>query len=414
MRIAIYHNLLSGGAKRALMEVTRRLVPRHHVDVYTLSCSEHEFADLRPWVASHTVMPFEALRLLRSPFGRANQAIRCADLARLRRVGRQMAARIDQHGYDVAFVHPCRYEHAPSVLRDLRHTHSVYYCQEPPRLLHETMPVRGYDDPPRGGRAFIDRLDPLAPLYRRVLGRADRGNTRSADAVLVNSRFMAATVNRIYGLRASVSYLGVDPAQFKPARAERGSFVLSVGSLTPLKGFDFLVAAMARYPAATRPSLVIASNFQNAPERAYVERLARDGGVDLVLRANVTDGELVRLYNSARAVVYAPVREPFGLVPLEAMACATPVVAVAEGGVPESVVNGYTGILTERDPAHFAAAVQRLVDDPVLAGQYGENGRDHVLSRWTWERSVESLEQHLAAGAGTRARAHPPLPALAQ
>jgi glycosyltransferase involved in cell wall biosynthesis len=176
--------------------------------------------------------------------------------------------------------------------------------------------------------------------------------------------------------------------------------LLSVGSLTPLKGFDFLIQAVAGIPCNQRPSLIIASNFQSPPERDYLKQLATELNVDLKLLANIRDKHLVRLYNQARVVVYAPIREPSGLVPLEAMACDTPVVGVREGGVPESIVHQHTGLLVERDPAQFAAAIQHLLSNPSLASEYGRNGREHVLRNWTWDESVATLEHHLATCAG--------------
>ena len=395
MRIAIYHNLPSGGAKRTLMEATRRLVARHEVDVYTLSCAEHEFADVRPLVRAHRVYPFEALPLLESPWGRLNQVLRALDLRRLRRVTEQIAVDIERGGYDVVFVHPCRFEQGPSLLRALRRTPTVYYCQEALRLLYESIPARPYDDEAIGRRRVLNRLDPLPAMYRALLRAQDRRNAQSSGTVLVNSKFMAGTVADIYQVGAQVSYLGVDVDQFRPTAVERRHVVLSVGSLTPLKGFDFLIRAMAEYPGEHRPGLVIVSNFQNPPERSYLQRLATELGVELTLAGNVSEDDLVRFYNEARAVVYAPVREPFGLVPLEAMACGRPVVAVAEGGVPETVVDRHTGLLVDRDPGRFATAVQEVVEDEALAGRFGERGREHVLNHWTWERAVASLETHL-------------------
>ena len=310
------------------------------MDVFTLDTANHDFADVRPHVAAHHVLPFRPLPLLQSPFGRLNQVVRAIDLTRLAGPGRAVAQRIDEGGYDVAFVHPCRFEQSPDVLRHLRRTPSVYYCQEALRLLYETMPARPYDDRAIGRRRLLNRVDPLPRLYRRRLKAVDRGNLRAAGTVLVNSRFMAATIHGVYGVEAQVSYLGVDPAHFRPLGLERQPFVLSVGSLTPLKGFDFLVEALSRCAPGRRPRLVIVSNFENSPERAYLEALAAERQVDLQLVGQATEDDLVRLYNQAAVVAYAPVREPFGLVPLEAMACGTPVVAVAEGGIPESVVDG--------------------------------------------------------------------------
>jgi glycosyltransferase involved in cell wall biosynthesis len=414
MRIALFHNLPSGGAKRTLTEATRRLAAGHHVDAYALSCADHEFADLRPFVKTHTVFEFEPLPLLRFPFGRINQLMRRADLTRLDRLEQRVAQHIEDAGYDVVVVHPCQFEQAPSLLRHLTRIPSVYYCHEPRRSVHEVMPSRPYDDEAIGRRRVLNRLDPLPALYRRKLRQRDRVNTQGAGTVLVNSRFTADGVARIYGVNAQVSYHGVDVDRFRPAAADKQNFVLSVGSLTPLKGFDFLIRVMARYRGASRPPLVIASNFQNAPERAYLEQLAGELGVEVVLRGNVGDGDLVQLYSQAKAVVYAPVREPFGLVPLEAMACAAPVVAVAEGGIVESVVDGETGLLAPRDPDAFADSIQRIVEDPALARRYGDNGRAHVLRHWTWDRAVSALERHLADATAAPSYVQPSVPALAR
>ncbi|MDT8304987.1 MAG: glycosyltransferase family 4 protein [Anaerolineae bacterium] len=397
MRIAVYHNLLSGGAKRALAELARRLAARHELDVYTLSSGNQEFADLRPFVAAHRVFPFAPLPLLGSPFGRLNQATRTADLLRLGHLNKQIAAEIEQHDYDVVFVHPCQYETSPSLLAHLRDVPAVYYCQEPLRRVYEPQQLRPYDLPQSRRRQLLDRIDPLIRLYYSVLSRRDRRNTRRAGRVLVNSQFMRDAVGRIYGREAEVSYLGVDSDLFRPLPVEKRGYVLSVGSLTPLKGFDFLIEALGHITEPQRPPLVIVSNFQNPPERAYLEHLAEAAEVELRLLSEVSDERLVQLYNEAALVAYAAVREPFGLVPLEAMACGTPVVAVREGGVRETIVHEETGLLVERKAGRFAQAVLRLLEDGQLANEYGRRGREVVLRRWTWEEAARRAESHLLA-----------------
>jgi glycosyltransferase involved in cell wall biosynthesis len=399
MKIAVYHNLLSGGAKRTLFESVRRLKARHRIDLYTLSSANHDFCDLRPHAGLHRVLDFQPLPLARSPFGRVNQALRLADLLRLRRATRAIAGEIARGGYDVALVEPCQYETAPSVLRALRGTPTVYYCQEPLRLLYEPTPSRPYDRPESKRRQMLDRVDPLIRLYFTELRNNDQRNTRSAGRVLVNSEFVLGAVRRIYGVEAQVSYHGVDAELFKPAPVEKRRMALSVGSLTPMKGFDFLIRAMACIPRAERPELAVASNFQNPRERDYLEALARELGVDLRLLGNVSDAQLVALYNQALVTVYAPHREPFGLVPVESLACQTPVVAVREGGVQETLAHERTGLLVEREPEPFGRAVAALIGNPELAAAYGRQGRERVLRYWTWDQAVANLEGHLAASA---------------
>ena len=247
----------------------------------------------------------------------------------------------------------------------------------------------------------MDRIDPFPKLHRGMLRRRDYFNIGHADLVLVNSRFMSKSIHRIYGINPEVNYLGVDTGTFHRLPVERERFLLSVGSLTPLKGFDFLVESIACIPEPDRPPLVIVCNFSNPPETAYLRNLAREKSVELRLMENVSEDQLVRLYNGAALVVYSPVREPFGFVPLEAMACGTPVVAVHEGGVGESVVDGKTGLLVERDPLQFATAVRRIMNGSgKLADDLGRNGRTHVEQQWNWERSVSAVERHLSDCAG--------------
>ena len=393
MRIAIYHNLPSGGAKRALYEIVKRLAKRHGLDVYTLSCADHEFCDLRPYAREHIVYPFGPLPLARRPLGRLNQGIRTLDLLRLQTLQRRIARAIDARGHDVVFAHHGQYAQAPALLRYLG-TPSVYFCHEPPRHAHEPSPPRPYSTYSRLQR-WGNLFDPLPGIYRRTLKRLDRESTGAATQVLVNSHYSRESLYRTYGLFARVAYLGVDTDLFRPSGLARGGYVLCVGALNPHKGFDFLIQSLALLPEAERPDLVVVSNAVFVPEQAYLERLAEDLGVHVTFRIRITDEELVRLYSGALLTVYAPIMEPFGFVPLESMACGTPVLGVREGGVRETVVHGETGWLTERDPEAFAEALRMLLQDEALRRSLGARGSAYVREHWSWERSVACVEAHL-------------------
>ena len=333
MRIAIYHNLPSGGGKRALYEMTRRLAQRHEIVVHTLSTADHVFCDLRPHCQRHVVWPFRPLPLARRPLGRLNQGIRAADLLRLRSLQRKIAARIDAEGHDAVFVHNCQYGQSPSLLSFL-HTPSVYYCQEPPRRIYEPPIDRPYSRHSRAQKAG-NLVDPLPGLYRKTLASLDRRNVRAATTVLVNSAYSRESLYRTYGIYAQVCYLGVDTERFHPLSLPKEDFVLSVGALHPSKGFDFLIRSLALLDEPNRPCLVLVSNFTNEPEEQYLAQLAKQLHVPVAFHRRISDEKLLAFYNQARATVYAPVMEPFGFVPIEAMACGTPVIGVREGGVRE-------------------------------------------------------------------------------
>jgi len=121
--------------------------------------------------------------------------------------------------------------------------------------------------------------------------------------------------------------------------------------------------------------------------------LARQKGIRLSFQILVGLDTLVQTYNSAKLVVYAPVAEPFGFVPIEAMACGTPVIGVAEGGLKESIQNMKTGILTDRDPKAFAGAIEHVLGDTNLYEALSVQGRNSVVSNWQWASAAERINQ---------------------
>ena len=393
MKIAVYHDLPSGGAKRTLYESMKRLSQRHTLDVYTLDTANRDFCDLRPYSNAEYVYHFSPFKRFHSPLGRLNQLQHWRDLQQLDQLARRIAGEIDDREYDIVFAQPCMWTQAPLVLRYLR-TPTLYYCHEPPRHLYENQ----YRDSNAklGWRGALDSADPLIRLYRTTAQRFDRLAVQAAKSVLVNSTFIHDRVKQIYGIDSTICYHGVDTDLYSPNAANAAEqHVLSVGAIQPHKGFDFLIESLGYVDPAARPALYLIGNMESAAEKNLLQALAREKGVNLRIEVGVDQATLVQRYNAATFIVYAPYNEPFGLVPLEAMACGKPVVGVNEGGVKETVVNHVTGVLVERHAESFGRAVQRLLEDSTLVGQYGKNGRKHVLEKWSWEKSVEQLENHM-------------------
>src|SRR5215213_9311816 len=136
MKIAVYHDLPSGGAKRTLYESMKRLSQRHTLDVYSLDTADQDFCNLGEFSQEEFVFHFSPSKLFRSPFGRLNQAQRWSDLLRLDQLARKVARVIDNGKYDLVFAEPCMWTQAPLILRYLQ-TPAIYYCHEPPRGLYE-------------------------------------------------------------------------------------------------------------------------------------------------------------------------------------------------------------------------------------------------------------------------------------
>ncbi|WP_410578515.1 glycosyltransferase [Amycolatopsis sp. lyj-108] len=226
-------------------------------------------------------------------------------------------------------------------------------------------------------------------LERMIAKQADRVIATCSDEVFELVRM---------GLprsRASVVPCGVDLTKFTPdgERAPRTAArrIVSVGRLVPRKGFDLAIAALASLPDT---ELVIAGGPDSGPltEVPEVRRLLaiadRLGVTDRVrLPGLVSREQMPALLRSADAVVCTPWYEPFGIVPLEAMACGVPVVATAVGGLTETVVDGVTGMLVPpRNPKELAGALRRLLSDISACESFGIAGADRVRARYSWDR----------------------------
>jgi glycosyltransferase involved in cell wall biosynthesis len=126
-----------------------------------------------------------------------------------------------------------------------------------------------------------------------------------------------------------------------------------------------------------------------------LKQAARSAGVELTVETGLNDADIVERYQRALMTVCAGRLEPFGLTPIESMACGTPAVAIREAGYRESIVDGVTGILVEPDAKSIAAGIARFAADPTLAERMAQAGRDDVVKRWTWKRSADQMESIL-------------------
>jgi glycosyltransferase involved in cell wall biosynthesis len=265
---------------------------------------------------------------------------------------------------------------AKAVIRSGRAFH-VCYCHSPMRYAWDQF--EAYFGPARVGA----RRSAVMRRLMAGLARWDRSTAHRVDRFLANSQYVAARIARYYNRAATVLHPPVDTQFFTPggfregaslasdlsARQARGGgaprellsedepFFLVVSALVPYKRIDLAVAAAARLGVP----LKIAGD---GPDRA---RLAARAGTTAEWLGPVDDDTLRRLYRRAQAVVL-PGEEDFGIVPVEAMACGRPVVALGRGGACETVADGQTGVLvpelTVEALAHGLDRARRTAFDP--------------------------------------------------
>lgn len=403
MKIALFHNLPSGGGKRALYHHVRGMVQRGHVlEGWCLSTADQWFLPLNTLITEH-VLPCEwKPRGSTSDLWRSTAEYREA-MRRIRAVhdaSRRAAGQIDQAPFDLVLAGACRFFGASAIAR-YTGVPTVHYLGEPYRPLYEAMPAlpwiaptfpRRY--PVRGFRYARGVMsDALRVKALRIQAREELANVRACASILVNSRFSRESLLRAFGVESRVCYLGVDTDQFRPIGVPRDRVVLGLGGVYHGKGIDRAIRALASIDAPRRPPLVWIANFSDHEYQSAMERLAWDAQVALTFRLAIPDAQLVDEINRAAVLLYTSRLEPFGFAPLEAGACETPVVAVAEGGVRETIEDGLNGLLVDDDePGALGRAVLRLIDQPAFAADMGRRARQRVVEHWTWARALDRLE----------------------
>ena len=200
---------------------------------------------------------------------------------------------------------------------------------------------------------------------------------------------------------------GVNTERFRPdGRAQPRSGchrVLSVGRLVERKGFEDLIAAMTSVPGAE--CVIVGGGGQDDPYARRLHDVAATYRVaDRVrLVGAVPPAEMPRWYRSADVLAATPWYEPFGLTPLEAMACGVPVVATAVGGLTDTVVPGVTGdLVPPRDPRALGTALRRLLGDEARRFSYAAAALDRAGQSYSWRRVATQLAAVYAAVAGRR------------
>ena len=219
-------------------------------------------------------------------------------------------------------------------------------------------------------------------LYRPVmawLARWDAATADRADVFVAISRYVAARVARYYGRRAGVVYPPVDTEFFGPDGTDPGASALIVSALVPYKRIDLAIEACA---VARVPLRIVG----DGPELARLRRLA---GPDVTFRGWISSEEIREEYRRAGAVLLPGV-EDFGIVPLEAQACGRPVVALAEGGALETVVDGVTGFLVPgRSPEAWAEAIRKTLDSRLPPGPIRAHAQRFGRERFAREIRAE-------------------------
>jgi len=266
----------------------------------------------------------------------------------------------------------------------------ISYSHSPMRYAWDQFDA--YFGPARVGSAASHWI--YRPLLAR-LARWDAGTAHRVHRFVANSNHVAGRIRRYYNRQATTVYPPVDTAFYQPDRIVPDSHFLIVSALVPYKRIEIAIDACAR---AGAPLRIVG----DGPARADLERRAAAHPGARIEFLGWQIPEQIRDEYRRAAAVLMPGEEDFGIVPVEAQACGRPVVALARGGVLETVTDGETGVLVAEPTAEaFAAAFDRVA----RASFDTERLRTHAL-RFSRERHIarmrDVIDETLAAPVGAR------------
>ncbi|KAL4237103.1 hypothetical protein ACF0H5_005484 [Mactra antiquata] len=275
---------------------------------------------------------------------------------------------------------------------------TLFYCHFPDMLLAKR-------------NSFLKRI------YRAPIDWVEEWTTGMADVVLVNSKFTASvfkeTFTSLSKLEPAVLYPVSDFSAFnKPIDDSGESFIpahknlvfLSINRYERKKNLALAIQAFGQLKdklskaVGDSTHLIMAGGYdervtENVEHYLELRRLCDKLSIndDVTFLRSISDAEKRNLLDKCDCLLYTPDREHFGIVPIEAMYMKCPVIACNSGGPLETVVDGKTGYLREGRPDQFAEAMEKIVSDPKQTKTFGENGRKHIMDKFSFKTYTDQL-----------------------
>ena len=381
MKIALFHNLPHGGAKRAAYEWSQRLCQHHQVDLYLIDDVAEEFLSLKE--SANQWFTFS-----RKPLGVAGRLTRMISLIKIWILSKKIAKKINSGGYDVALLFQCRVTNTPPILENLN-IPSLFVCHESLGRVFE----------PHYRRQERSRI--LAIFRKLALKKCialEKKSSQYATQICTSSLYSIESLYKYFGIYPKLLYPGVKSSFFKPVRTLKETTVVSVGHLSPSKGHEFIIRSLGTIEGK-KPRLIIVHKLEHYrfDYRKKLKELSDKNGVEIEFFSSIDDEQLVSIYQKSMLTLCGYHLEPLGLVALESLACGTPVISVAEAGLRETVIDFKTGLLVPRDEKTFGEAVMGLLQDQTLREKMAYNGRQEILKNWDWNQSYKNLERYLGS-----------------
>jgi glycosyltransferase involved in cell wall biosynthesis len=360
---------LKGGGERVVLKIAQHYKAPIYVAEYDPSNTFEGFEEL-----DVRMIPKKGM-LSKLPYGRASQGLS---------YGLGFYNLDLQDEFDVINAHM-----APSHWCANRNERVLWYCHTPLRDIYDLYEYR-----------MAMRKPHMKPVY--MLGAAavraiDQKVVKKIPYIIANSPNIKSRISKYYNREdARVLGGGVDLKNYSSKGDQRYFFYPS--RISPNKRQDYAIEAFKIFSRKVKGYRLIICGPVSKDKFYYdyyrkIYESAR-GSSRIEFLTEVTEKRLIELFSNCTAVLYPPINEDYGIVPLEAMASGKPIIAVNEGGPKETILHGKTGMLVN-SPAEMAIAMESVARDGELSARLGKAGRSRVKKGYSWETFFTEFDKYL-------------------
>jgi len=295
---------------------------------------------------------------------------------------------INNNNYDLVFFG--HIQNLFPLLGLIRH-HCACYFHEPERNL--------YDKHIRSYLSFSEKL--LYSCKKTIKYPLEKKWINKADCIIANSKYTQNNIKRIYNKDSVVIYPAVDISKFTTIKKKNNNIIFIPGRIDFVKNQILALDALLRINPSYEIKIYITGYSINpiSYKHEIFKRIKKlkEKGWDVQVLQYISDQQYIKILQNSLVTLYPARYEPFGMVPIESMACGTPVIALKEGGPMESIIHNKTGFLSSNQIKEYKKYIQYCIDNPQDAIIMGKNGRKLVERKFTWDIFINKLQKVFAS-----------------
>lgn len=323
MKIAIYHNLKTGGALSLVENLCKEFSrKKHSIEIFTTS-------------ESHKLKKMEnRIYKINITTNSINQIF--SFLPNLISINKKIAMDIESKKFDLILIFPCLHTQSPSIIRYIKNTKTIYIFTEPKREFYEQTT---YD------HTSIKRI--IGRIIRLPIKFIDRQNCKKAKNIIAISHYSSYLLKKIYNQKSYVVLPGIK--QIKPQKRKyvNDHTFISIGQISKIKGHDFSINQLSKSKTKVRQFTIIGRETYEKPYMANIIKNKKN--ISMIHTEN--EEYKIKLLKMSSFYLANQISEPFGLATLEGIASGIFILGKNEGGNPEIIRNGIGGLLYPKNHA---------------------------------------------------------------